>query len=54
MDEYTAFEGELEIRRVGGASFIRGVFPYNKLGTINDRARVRKESLFTPCLWVCH
>ena len=47
MDEYTAFEGELEIRRVGGASFIRGVFPYNKLGTINDRARVRKES-FSP------
>ena len=47
MDAYGSWEGELEVRRVGGASFIRGVFPYNKLGTINDRARVRKES-FSP------
>ena len=44
MDTYGAWEGELEVRRVGGASVIRGVFPYNSRGTINDRTRVRKES----------
>ena len=47
MEEYGAWPGELEIRRVGGASFIKGVFPYNKRGTTNDRTRVRKE-VFAP------
>lgn len=44
MDEYTAFEGELEIRQRGGARILSGVFPYNRRGTTSDRARVRKES----------
>ena len=47
VEAYGAWEGELEIRRVGGASFIRGVFPYNKRGTTNDRTRVRKEVFFS-------
>ena len=44
MGEYAAFEGNLEIRRVGGASSIAGVFNYGSKGTISDRGRVRKES----------
>ena len=44
MGEYAAFEGQLEIRRVGGASSIAGTFNYNTTGTISDRGRVRKES----------
>ena len=44
MGEYAAFEGNLEIRRFGGASSIAGTFAYNVKGTISDRGRVRKES----------
>ena len=44
MGEYAAFEGDLEIRRVGGASSIAGSFNYNTTGTVSDRGRVRKES----------
>ena len=44
MGEYAAFEGNLEIRQVGGARSIVGTFNYGKTGTISDRGRVRKES----------
>ena len=44
MGEYTAFEGELEIRQVGGARLLSGIFNYNSVGTTSDRGRVRKES----------
>ena len=44
MAEYTAFEGELEIRQVGGARLLSGTFPYRSVGTTSDRGRVRKES----------
>ena len=44
MGEYTAFEGELEIRQVGGARLLSGTFPYRSVGTTSDRGRVRKES----------
>ena len=44
MAEYAAYEGDLEIRRVGGASSIVGSFAYGGRGTISDRGRVRKES----------
>ena len=44
MGEYAAFEGELEIRQVGGARLLSGTFPYRSVGTTSDRGRVRKES----------
>ena len=43
MGEYAAFEGDLEIRQVGGARSIVGTFNYGSLGTTADRGRVRKE-----------
>ena len=36
-------ENGLEIRQVGGARFLTGVFNYNSTGTTADRGRVRKE-----------
>ena len=44
MGEYAAFEGQLEIRQLGGARLLSGTFNYNSLGTTADRGRVRKES----------
>ena len=44
MGEHADYEGQLEIRRGGGASRIAGTFAYNVRGTISDRGRVRKES----------
>ena len=44
MGEHADYEGQLEIRRGGGASKIAGVFSYNVRGVISDRGRVRKES----------
>ena len=38
-------DGQLEIRRVGGARILSGSFPYNSLATVNSRGRVRKESI---------
>ena len=43
MGEYAAFEGDLEIRQVGGARSIVGTFNYGSTGTTADRGRVRKE-----------
>ena len=43
MAEYADYEGQLEIRRGGGARSIAGSFHYNVKGTISDRGRVRKE-----------
>ena len=37
------FEGELEIRARGGGRSLSGSFPYNKIATVRDRGRVRKE-----------
>ena len=45
MDDFICWEGELEIRQVGGARTLSGTFPYNRLGVINDRGRVRKERI---------
>ena len=44
MGEYAAYDGQLEIRQVGGARSISGTFHYGTTGTISDRGRVRKES----------
>jgi Escherichia/Staphylococcus phage prohead protease len=44
------FAGELEVRRSGGATRLRGSFPYNKTATLSDggrRGRPRKEK-FVP------
>ena len=54
MGEYTAFEGELEIRQVGGARLLSGIFNYNSVGTTNDRGRVRKRKLCQPRLSLRH
>ena len=45
MDDFISWEGELEIRQVGGARTINGTFPYNRLGVVADRGRVRKERI---------
>ena len=45
MEPIAAWEGELEIRQVGGARYMTGRFPYNTLATIADRGRVRKETI---------
>ena len=45
MDELVSWEGELEVRQFGGARTISGVFPYNRLGVVSDRGRVRKERI---------
>ena len=45
MDAYAVWEGELEVRQFRGARSIVGVFPYSKLGVINDRTAIRKERL---------
>ena len=37
------FDGELEIRARGDGRSLVGRFPYNKIATIRDRGRVRKE-----------
>ena len=39
------FDGQLEIRQVGGARILSGSFPYNSLATVNSRGRVRKETI---------
>ena len=39
------WQGDLEIRQVGGVSRIVGAFPYNTLATVSDRGSVRKESI---------
>ena len=44
MGEYAAYDGQLEIRQVGGARSISGTFHYGTTGTVSDRGRVRKES----------
>ena len=46
-DAVAVFEGDLEIRRVGGGRRLRGRFPYRTRATVRDRGRVRKES-FAP------
>ena len=43
MPETLIFDGELEIRARGGGRTLSGNFPYNKMATVRDRGRVRKE-----------
>ena len=43
LETRAAFPAELEIRQRGGARILSGRFPYNRVGTIADRGRVRKE-----------
>ena len=45
MDDFVSWEGELELRQFGGARTISGTFPYNRLGVVSDRGRVRKERI---------
>ena len=45
MDDFVSWEGELELRQFGGARTISGTFPYNRLGVVADRGRVRKERI---------
>ena len=45
MEDYAVWEGELELRQVGGSRTISGTFPYNRLGTVADRGAVRKERI---------
>ena len=44
-DELISWEGNLEVRRIGGARVLQGVFPYGRTATMSDRGRVRKESI---------
>ena len=39
------WQGDLEIRQIGGVSRLIGSFPYGTLATVSDRGRVRKESI---------
>ena len=41
--DYAAWDGNLEIRQVGGFRLLVGTFPYNRQATIADRGSVRKE-----------
>ena len=43
MDGPLVFEGSLELRASGDGRSLRGAFPYNKIATVRDRGRVRKE-----------
>ena len=45
MDEYTAWEGALELRQEGGSRKLVGRFPYGSLGVVSDRGSVRKERI---------
>ena len=45
MEEFGVWAGELEIRQRGGASILRGYFPYGRTATIADRGRRRKERI---------
>ena len=45
IEEFIAWEGSLELRQFGGARTISGTFPYNRLGVVADRGRVRKERI---------
>ena len=45
MDDFVSWEGELELRQFGDARTISGTFPYNRLGVVSDRGRVRKERI---------
>ena len=47
MTDLVVFDGNLEIRRVGGGRSLSGRFPYNSTGTVRDRGRRRKEK-FSP------
>ena len=40
-----AWPGSLEIRRAGGRSVLRGVFPYGGTAVLADRGTVRKERI---------
>ncbi len=43
MPDYPVFDGELEIRRSGGARLLTGRFNYGSTATMRNRGRVRKE-----------
>ncbi|MEO0485149.1 MAG: HK97 family phage prohead protease [Pseudomonadota bacterium] len=46
MERRPVYEGaQLELRRRGKRPLIAGRFPYNKLATVADRGRVRKERI---------
>jgi len=45
MERRTFWPADLEVRRAGKRHKIMGRFPYNKLATIADRGRVRKERI---------
>ena len=47
METRSFFPSDLEIRRRGGRSSIRGRFPYRKKATISDRGKQRKESFYS-------
>lgn len=43
MTDFLVFDGELEIRARGSGRTLSGRFPYNRVATVRDRGRVRKE-----------
>ena len=45
MNEYAAWPGQLEIRQLGGARAIAGIFKYSSLAVIADRGVTRKEMI---------
>ena len=45
METFEAWEGELEIRRRGGARILRGRFPYKRQATVKSSGRTRKERI---------
>ena len=45
MNEYAAWPGELEIRQLGGARSIAGIFKYSSLAVVADRGVTRKEMI---------
>ena len=47
MNEYAAWPGNLEIRQVGGARAIGGMFNYNSVAVVADRGTVRKETILS-------
>ena len=47
MPDYGAWPGNLEVRQEGGARLLTGVFEYNSLAVVNDRGRVRKETILS-------
>ena len=44
MDTFGVYPAALEVRQVGGARVLRGIFNYGSIATVSDRGRVRKES----------